>query len=146
MDDNSLYRDWVAIVDRRYWGGCVAFKDAAKVGSVSIWLDWLTQTDRWCFEAGKVQRSIVWPCWLLYIPWSHQSSTSTAFGTSDTSPLIYSVSSSERFMFAGHQDNIPSFKKGFASDQINAEQSQISQPWQQLCLLEGIKTDGISRG
>lgn len=32
----------------------------------------------------------------------------------------------------------PSFKRGFAPDQINTEESQISQPWQ-LCLLEGVK-------
>lgn len=32
----------------------------------------------------------------------------------------------------------PIIQKGFASDEIDAEESQISQPWQ-LCLLEGMK-------
>lgn len=39
----------------------------------------------------------------------------------------------------------PIIQKGFASDQINAEQSQISQPWQQLGLLEGIKVRDQTR-
>lgn len=79
------------------------------------------------------KRSMACRRWMLNIPWNH-----SALRTRGISPLIYSISSRWEIYVRRPPRLCPIIQEGFPSDQINTEESQISQPWQ-LCLLEGIK-------